>query len=70
MNAKFEVTSVVTICSLPGMTASGETFKGVGATLIYLECFCYNVPNTCVEQQKNTEQDWLGCQNNPLSEGA
>lgn len=68
MNAKFEVTSVVTICSLPGMTASGETFKKVGATLIYLECFCYNV--SLLEQQKNTEQEPLGCEHNPVSEGA
>ena len=68
MNVKVEVTSVVTICSLPGMTASGETFKKVGATLIYLECFCYNV--SLPGQQKNTEQEWFGCQHNPVSEGA
>lgn len=68
MNAKFEVTGVVTICSLPGMTASGETFKKVGATLIYLECFCYNV--SYWNSKKNTEQEWLGCQHNPVSEGA
>lgn len=68
MIAKFEVTSMVTICSLPGTTASGETFKGVGATLIYLAWFCYNV--SLLEQQQYTEQERLGCQHKPVSEGA
>lgn len=42
--------------------------KGVGATLIYLEWFCYNV--SLLEQQQYTEQEPFGCEHKPVSEGA